>query len=510
MIQIKIPDSKNNGTISYELNENLVIVGSNGSGKSRFGSTIEQSNEKTKRISAQRYLQMEEIVQLQSYENAKTTLSKSYKNQAPIIPQNDFQQVLISLFAQESSRNENVVADVLKIGSISKEKIPSSTKENVLDVWNFVFPQRPLRLEKEKVSAINKKGQSFSGNQMSDGEKVGLYLIAQVLLAEENSILIIDEPELHLHKALMVRLWNKLENFRNDCIFIYITHDLDFAVGKLSSKIIWIKDYDLDNNIWEWKELEDNKIIPHDLFLQVLGSRKPIIFSEGTKGSLDQKLYQAFYEGFTIIPRESCDKVIESVKGLRENIHLHDKEVFGLIDLDFKSQEHIDSLKSKYIYAINVNIIENIFLVPEIIVMVCDYLGKQGSYEQIINRIRSTYKLQRDRIEFSAKKSRIHRFLGERFGSVKNKEELEKFNNEIIDDIKKFDVDFKLPDENSEIEEILKFYPHKGLVKLIQVKLGLKGTEYNDLVFSFFANKKCSEVKKVLSKYLPEITINKL
>jgi predicted ATP-dependent endonuclease of OLD family len=73
---------------------------------------------------------------------------------------------------------------------------------------------------------------------MSDGEKVGLYLISQILLAEKNCILIIDEPELHLHKALMARLWNKLEEYRNDCFFIYITHDLDFAVSKSFNKLI--------------------------------------------------------------------------------------------------------------------------------------------------------------------------------------------------------------------------------------------------------------------------------
>lgn len=90
--------------------------------------------------------------------------------------------------------------------------------------------------------------------------------------------MIIDEPELHLHKALMVRLWNRLEEERTDCTFIYITHDLDFAVSKIASKTIWIKSY--QNNNWNWELLEPNGVIPENLYLEVLGSRKPILFVE--------------------------------------------------------------------------------------------------------------------------------------------------------------------------------------------------------------------------------------
>ena len=103
----------------------------------------------------------------------------------------------------------------------------------MIKVWNFVFPYRTLKLEKDRVRAVNEANE-FSGTEMSDGEKVGLYLISQILLADKDCILIIDEPELHLHKSLMVRLWNKLEECRSDCTFIYITHDLDFGVSKPS------------------------------------------------------------------------------------------------------------------------------------------------------------------------------------------------------------------------------------------------------------------------------------
>lgn len=322
-IEIQKSNSSERQTISIE--KNMVIVGANGTGKTRFGSNLEQINNLTKRISAQRYLYLNEVVQRQDYETAESALRSAYKNQPPIQPQNDYQQVLVSLFAQESRRD----AEYVQNARSSKEKlyVPHSIKENVIDIWNFVFPYRTLKLEKDRVRAVNEN--EFSGAEMSDGEKVGLYLISQILLAEKDCILIIDEPELHLHKALMVRLWNKLEKCRSDCTFIYITHDLDFAISKPSSKLVWIQSY--KNNLWEWKEIDPNEVIPENLFLEILGSRNPILFVEGDKGSLDIKIYQTYYDNFTVIHCGSCEKVIEAVKGLKAHSDLHDKKVYGLI-----------------------------------------------------------------------------------------------------------------------------------------------------------------------------------
>ena len=199
MKSIVVPKS-GGGQDTLQINKNLILVGANGAGKTRFGSQIEQNNNPTRRISAQRYLQLAEAVSKQDYTTAENNLRGSFKNQSPIQPQNDYQQLMVSLFAQESKRDSDYVA----IAKTSKEKpeIPKSVKESVVEVWNFIFPYRTIKLENDRVRAASEEGE-FSGTEMSEGEKVGLYLISQVLLAEPNCIVIIDEPELHLHKALM-------------------------------------------------------------------------------------------------------------------------------------------------------------------------------------------------------------------------------------------------------------------------------------------------------------------
>lgn len=500
MKSIHIPKSNSGEREIVSIEKNMVIVGANGAGKTRFGSILEQINNPTKRISAQRYLQLNEVVQRQDFETADSQLKSSYKNQPSIQPQNDYQQVLMSLFAQESRRDSEYV--VTSRSSQTKPEIPQSIKEKVIGVWNFVFPYRELRLEKDRVRAVSELSE-FPGSEMSDGEKVGLYLISQIILAEKNCILIIDEPELHLHKALMIRLWNKLEEYRNDCTFIYITHDLDFAVGKPSSKLIWIQSY--KSNQWEWKELNSNEVIPENLYLEVLGSRKPILFVEGEKGSLDVQIYQAFYDDFTVIPRGSCETVIKSVKGLRGNTDLHDKKVFGLIDRDFRPEEQIISLKKEDVFFLNLNEVENLFLVPAIIEMVCGHLAKSEKKDEIISEIKKIYTENIEHTKFKAVKYRIHRLINEKFDIIRNNEEYKSFKESIFKDTDREFSNVTLPN-GEDIVELLKAYPHKGLIKQIQNKIELTANGYKNLVLSFLTSDKRQELIEILKQYLPKIT----
>ncbi|KKS44045.1 MAG: ABC transporter, ATP-binding protein-related protein [candidate division CPR1 bacterium GW2011_GWA2_42_17] len=499
-IQIQKSNSNEQETISIE--KNMVIVGANGSGKTRFGSKLEQINNPTKRISAQRYLQLSELVQRQDFETADTQLKNSYKNQSPIQPQNDYQQVLMSLFAEESRRNEKAVDDINAKGSLKKEELPESAKEQVIKVWNFVFPYRTLKLEKDRVRAVNDVNE-FSGTEMSDGEKVGLYLISQILLAEKDCILIVDEPELHLHKALMVRLWNKLEKCRSDCTFIYITHDLDFAVSKPSSRLVWIQGY--KNNLWEWKEIDPNEVIPENLFLEILGSRKPILFVEGDRGSLDIQIYQTYYDNFTVIPCGSCEKVIEAVKGLKAHSDLHDKKVYGLIDRDFRTKEQLNSLKNDGVFSISLNEIENIFLIPEIIEMVCEYLSKVDKKEEIISEIKNIYATNKEGLAFATSKYRMNRYLGEKFGLIKGKNDYDNFKISIFSELDQM-LTIELPDNDVEVTEILKVYPHKGLVNHVQAKIELSKNGYKNLVLSFLSSDKRQAVMDILKIHFPEVT----
>lgn len=169
----------------------------------------------------------------------------------------------------------------------------------LMEIWNSIFPQRNILFEDSKFYAQerNKSSEKYSANQMSDGERSVLYLASQVLAIPENKTLIIDEPEIHLHGTIMNKLWETLEEYRSDCLFIYITHDTNFAASHKNSEKIWIKSYDGEN--WDLEKIISNEL-PEKLLFDILGSRKNILFVEGEESSFDTQLYSILYPDFLL------------------------------------------------------------------------------------------------------------------------------------------------------------------------------------------------------------------
>ena len=208
---------------------------------------------------------------------------------------------------------------------------------------------------------------------MSDGERAVLYLAAQVLCVPQNKTLIIDEPEVHLHRSIMNRLWVALEKYRPDCFFIYITHDTQFAAAHGQSDKIWIKEYDGTN--WKLEKILDNEL-PEELLFDILGSRKNVLFVEGEKSSYDTQLYTVLYPDYYVIACGSCTQVIARTKAFQNNPTLHHCEVYGLIDLDYRSDYEIEKYKEDHIYTLNVAEVENLFLVEELIRLFANHLER--------------------------------------------------------------------------------------------------------------------------------------
>lgn len=203
---------------------------------------------------------------------------------------------------------------------------------------------------------------------MSDGERVIFYLIGQCLAAPQDAIIIVDEPELHLHKSVQAPLWNQIEQARPDCLFVYLTHNGDFAAAMDESTKVWLKSYDGER--WDWHVIKQDENIPEELLLEVLGSRKPIVFVEGVAGSHDSALYTAILKNFLVIPVGSCSQVIQSVKALKANSQLHHLDVFGIIDRDRRVPAEIQQGE-----------------LPEIIVR----MAKSDSGEEIANALKKYF-----------------------------------------------------------------------------------------------------------------------
>ena len=102
-------------------------------------------------------------------------------------------------------------------------------------LWNRLFPKRKLEIGGffPKVKRLDgaSPASTYQLRQMSDGERTVLYMAARVMTAEQ-TVILVDEPELHMHSRLSVQFWDEAEKLRPDCRFVYITHDLNFALSR--------------------------------------------------------------------------------------------------------------------------------------------------------------------------------------------------------------------------------------------------------------------------------------
>lgn len=177
---------------------------------------------------------------------------------------------------------------------------------------------------------------------MGDGERVALYLIAQVLWIPKDKTIIIDEPELRLHRSIMNRLWNAIESERQDYFFIYITRDTHFAANHVQTEKLWVKKF--DGKRWDIETVQ-NSNLPEQLLLDILENRKPVLFVEASAESYDTKLYAKIYNDYYVIPCGSCIAVIYQTKAMKANAQLHDLQCFGVIDRDYRTDYEIEAYK---------------------------------------------------------------------------------------------------------------------------------------------------------------------
>jgi len=370
----------------------IVLIGANGSGKTRLGVWIEEHHQNkytVHRISAQKALAIPEFAQLKSLEQAEKDLIFGRSDQHAAVGRknqdrwggtpatfllSDYDKLLSLLFAKSSERDRKHTENTKQ--SQSYIPVADAPIDTIVKIWGDIMPHREIKFFDGKVLAKKTDEPEYHGKEMSDGERVALYLIGQCLCAPNNSIIIVDEPENHLHKSLVDKLWNKVEELSQTKTIIYITHDLDFASSRTDANKTWIKSYS-GNNTWTWAEVPDDESLPESMILEVIGSRKKIMFCEGDAGSLDVTIYQIAYPNYHVIPRGGCEKVIESTKALRNNAALHHLDAVGIIDSDYRDSAEVTSLSAHGIQTIAVAEIENIFCAESAVRVVAEHLAHE-------------------------------------------------------------------------------------------------------------------------------------
>lgn len=554
------------GELHHTDTQAVIIIGANGAGKSHLAAFIEKSDfEKDKerdkeigekrrhggkclRISAQRILNFEDSIQLENYKIAEGkvifgnnlgTNEKDFNkwwvngmSAWTTAVTNDFDSVLAATIAKINLEYKVYYENSLENKNDECEQAKHNlTIDRIKRIWHKVLSERDITISDGQVLAIAPGTQSeYNANQMSDGERVCLYMICQVLSAPSNMLIIVDEPELHLHPSIMNKLWNTLEQARPDCHFIYVTHDTEFASNHPDAEIIWVKSYD-GHSKWEYEILKENEL-PDDLLLKILGNRKNVLFIEGKSGSWDYKIYGSIFNNFFIIPCASCNDVIRKTKTYNENNLLHHLKVFGIVDRDYRNENEIDALRSANVYCIEVAEVENLFLTEEVLRVFhkSRSISVQTSnhlIENIKNEVRNHFKT-----ELSDQKSKaLNAMIKYHFSVLPLKGS---YNS--IDDLKKYikiDIEQKINDfdgilkkrydninASGDYNEIIKIYNNKGLFSVLDKVAAsfAKNTDNNEEINSKFygdyrgfiirslqnSSEVNSDLKKAFMKYLPK------
>jgi hypothetical protein len=318
-----------------------------------------------------------------------------------------------------------------------------------------------------------------------------------------------------VHKSLLGPLWDAVEKARPDCAFLYITHDLDFAVTRPAAAKYFIRSYSHEPQSWDIAELPRDTGLPDEVVAEIVGSRKPILFVEGDRGSLDVTIYRHQYAGFTIVPIGSCEAVIHSVASYKHSGALHWLDAKGLIDADHRSPEDVAALGAQNVHVLPVAEVENLLLLPEVFAALAEAQDVQPSerLKRLTEKVlqTATRQVETVSVRYTARK------LDERLKQVAReasdlptlqanyRKELAGIDlASIFDEFKK---KFEQAIKAGELETVLRLFDNKTLLSHAAAALGLKNTnEPMERVERLLGdNEKGLKLRQALAKHLPTI-----
>ena len=130
--------------------------------------------------------------------------------------------------------------------------------------------------DEEILARHGNDGVPFSIAQMSDGERNAVMIAANVLTVEPETILLIDEPERHLHRAIIEPFLSALFEQRPDCAFVISTHEIALPVANPEADVLMVRSCRWAKKAEEW---------PNGMSKDSMGCRKTRRESELARGT---------------------------------------------------------------------------------------------------------------------------------------------------------------------------------------------------------------------------------
>lgn len=357
-----------NLNINFENDEKIldvvVLAGVNGTGKTTVLEVIYDyfenfQNDKNKinielDLEEENYINQNNISK-ETYLNnlIKDSIKKEKTPKVIYVPAEiNFQKVKFNLLALYKKRflnkiNSYIIADIpfyiqmriINTANKESEKKLGNVRDEIIAEINGIFDildmdTRLIGMSTETTEILpiftNSSGDKFDINELSSGEKqLFLRTLAIKMLNPENSIILIDEPELSLHPKWQQRIVDVYRKIGKNNQIIIATHS-PHILGSVKKENIMLLDKDDEGKIVvrTGDELYDSYGQPTDRVL------KDIMGLETTR---NPKVFKLLEEVRKIVDRDeyNSDKFKEKYRELKGILGSKDEDIF-LIDMDIK------------------------------------------------------------------------------------------------------------------------------------------------------------------------------
>lgn len=386
----------------------LIIVGANGAGKTRFAARMAADmGGRAYGLSALRALYDKEdgtagaIGELYRRNCSSGLFSSDIRG--------DFERVMALLLQEEM-----VALMRRKFGGTATVADGEPTKlDKTIGVWQEVFPDNRILVSEGRILIERRDAPgAYAASRLSAGESAVLYYIGALLYAPQAAVVFVDSPELFMHPASMAALWNRLEQLRPDCTFVYTTHDLDFAASRQGATLVWVRGCDPEGGVWSYDVLPPDTPLSAEIYTALIGARKPVLFIEGDGlHSIDSRLYPLVFRDYTVRSLGSCNKVIEAVRSFNDLTDFHHLSAAGIVDRDRRDEREVAYLRNHNVLVPDVAEVENLFMLPDVVRAVAVAHGR--SPERAFGAVRrGLLKLFSSQLEKQALEHTRHRVKG--------------------------------------------------------------------------------------------------
>ncbi|MDA8102643.1 MAG: AAA family ATPase [Nitrospiraceae bacterium] len=364
--------------IPLEVGEILFVLGANGTGKSALLQRLYAAHHTNAlRVSAHRqtWLAADGI-----------TLSPAHRRQTGAnIHTSDTNPQSRWIDHYAGDRTNIIIYDLLNAHNVRARRIAEAVDSHDMSrAQTLAGEQRPpitlindiLRLsnlpivlsiaDDEKIFASKSGSAPYSIAELSDGERNALLIAATVLTAKGESLILVDEPERHLHRSIMAPLLTLTFHTRPDLAFVVSTHDVSLAIGDANARVLLLRGCDSTLSKWESDLLPERGEVDDDIRRDILGGRRKLLFVEGKEHSLDKPLYAILFPQASVTAKSTCKDVERAVSAIRSVETFHWLSAFGIVDNDGRSSDDIMKLKATGVYATPYFSVESVYYHPQI------------------------------------------------------------------------------------------------------------------------------------------------